>query len=311
MTATRGFKDIEVTLLDSGNPEPFKMFWNWYRETWYSLRNQEYDPKNPEHRKACEDVVAARALPIPQEALSFQVRVEGLSRVGLAQFTRGRIGWAYVVTSQMPEAIEHAVTVPTNVYDFGFGDEAEKLVAKSQELYDKMLEAGIPPQDCRYLTIHGQQTNLTCVVNFMALKGYFARRCENGLTDELNLVGRKILCELKKVHLNADGTDKVVGSGWSFLMTKLEAMGGNRHCLNSDKVFGNTGRAESAGQWIPSLVNENNLCDFDFSKSAWYKELLELPDELLFAGEREMINDWKSIGFKGRLNKLAGRPVSK
>tara|TARA_R110000803_G_scaffold118020_2_gene186450 strand:+ start:438 stop:1301 length:864 start_codon:yes stop_codon:yes gene_type:complete len=283
------------------------MFWNWYRETWYSLRNQEYDHTNPKHLAAAGDVVAARALPIPQEALSFQVRVEGLSRVALAQFTRGRIGWAYVVTSQMPEAIEHAVTVPTNVYDFGFGNEAEELVAKSQELYDKMFAAGIPPQDCRYLTIHGQQTNLTCVVNFMALKGYFARRCENGLTDELNLVGRKILCALKKVHLNTDGSDKIPGSGWSFLMTKLEAMGGSRHCLNSDKVFGNTGRAESAGLWVPSLVNENNPCDFDFSKSAWFRELLELPDELLFSGEREMINDWKTIGFKGRLNKLAGR----
>jgi len=305
VTATRGFKDIEVTLLDSGNPEPFKMFWNWYRETWYSLRNQEYDPKNPEHRKACEDVVAARALPIPQEALSFQVRVEGLSRVALAQFTRGRIGWAYVVTSQMPEAIEHAVTVPTNVYDFGFGNEAEELVAKSQELYNKMLEAGIPPQDCRYLTIHGQQTNLTCVVNFMALKGYFARRCENGLTDELNLVGRKILHELKKVHLNADGTDKIPGSGWSFLMQKLEAMGAARGvCLNTDKVFGNTGRMKPAGHFIPSLTNENLPCDYDFSKSAWYRELKQLPDELLFSGEREMINDWNTIGFKARLRKL-------
>ena len=49
-------------------------------------------------------------LPVPQEALNFQVRVEGLSRVALAQFTRGRVGWAYCVTSQMPEVIEHDVT---------------------------------------------------------------------------------------------------------------------------------------------------------------------------------------------------------
>ena len=307
MTATNGFKDLKVTLLDSGEKQPFQMFWNWYRETWYSLRDQEFDHTNPKHWDAAVDVVAARALPIPQEALSFQIRVEGLSRVGLAQFTRGRIGWAYVVTSQMPEALEHSVTVPKNIWQSEFGDEAQDLVEKSQSLYNRMVEAGVPPQDCRYLTIHGQQTNLTCVVNFMALKGYFARRCENGLTDELNLVGRMILRELKKVHLNETGTDKIPGSGWSYLLTKLDAMGSDKVCLNTDKVFGNTGRSPSVGPQIPSAVNEDNKCDWDFSKSAWFLELLDLPDDLLFSGEREMIEDWKTIGFQERLKKVGSK----
>ena len=307
MKANNGFGHIKVSLLDSGNPMPFKMFWEWFRETWYSIRNDEYDPNNPEHIKAATDVVFARALPVPQEALSFQVRIEGLSRVALAQFTRGRIGWAYVVTSQMPEAIEHSVTVPKNIYESEFGPDACELVAQSQALYDKMLEAGVPPQDCRYLTIHGQTTNLVCVVNFMALRGYFARRCENGLTDELNLIGRLILNELRKVHLNADGTDKLPGSGWSFLMTKLEAMGADNVCLNVDKVFGNTGRAPSAGSHVPSLINVDNKCDWDFSKSAWYCEMLELPDHLLFKGEKEMIADWKTMGFAGRLGKVGSK----
>ena len=299
-----GFGGIKVTLLDAGNPRPFEMFWNWFRETWYSIRNEEYDHRNPEHVKAAKEVVDAKALPVPQEALNFQIRVEGLSRVALAQFTRGRVGWAYCVTSQMPEAIEHEVIVPKNIYQSKFGDAAVELVRKSQELYDAMVAEGIPPQDCRYLTIHGQTTNLVCVVNFMALKGYFARRCENGLTDELNLIGRLIHHELRNAHLNPDGTDKVPGSGWSYLMSKLEAMGADKVCLNNDKVFGNTGRAPSAGDWVPSTVNDKNQCDWRFDKSAWFFELQELPDHLLFPGEKEMITDWKTIGFDGRLRKL-------
>lgn len=302
-----GFGDIKVTLLDAGEQRPFQMFWNWYRETWYSLRNQEFDHANPEHIKAAKEVLEGKALPVPQEALNFQIRVEGLSRVALAQFTRGRVGWAYCVTSQMPEKIEHSVIVPKNIYESQFGEEAIDIVRRSQDLYDKMVAAGVPPQDCRYLTIHGQTTNLVCHVNFMALKGYFARRCENGLTDELNLVGRLIRHELQKAHLNADGTDKVPGSGWSHLITRLEAMGTNKVCLNNDKVFGNTGRAPSAGEWVPSSVNESNRADWDFSKSAWFYELQELPDHLLFPGEKEMIQDWKTIGFEGRLRKLVGR----
>lgn len=302
-----GFSGIKVTLLDSGNPRPFEMFWNWYRETWYSLRGQEFDPNDPKHMEAAKEVLEGKALPVPQEALNFQVRVEGLSRVALAQFTRGRVGWAYCVTSQMPESIEHDVIVPKNIYESKYGDAVRNLVVHSQELYDAMVADGVPPQDCRYITIHGQSTNLVCVVNFMALKGYFARRCENGLTDELNLIGRHIRHELRKAHLNEDGTDKVFGSGWSHLMSKLEAMGADKVCLNNDKVFGNTGRAPSAGAWVPSTVNDKNKCDWRFDKSAWFYELLELPDHLLFPGEKEMIEDFKTIGFDERLRKIGSK----
>jgi hypothetical protein len=207
----------------------------------------------------------------------------------------------------MPENIKHEVIIPKNIFESKFGDEARELVTKSQALYDKMVSEGIPPQDCRYMTIHGQVTNLVCVVNFMALRGYFARRCENGLTDELNFIGRLILKELRKVHLNENGTDKVFGSGWSVLLTKLEAMGADKVCLNTDKVFGNTGRSPSAGKHIPSSINEDNKADWDFSKSAWYYELQELPDDLLFPGEKEMIQDWKTIGYEGRLRKVGSK----
>ena len=90
-------------------------------------------------------------------------------------------------------------------------------------------------------------------------------------------------------------------------MTKLEAMGADKVCLNNDKVFGNTGRAVSAGEWVPSSTNEANRADWDFSKSAWFLELQELPEHLLFAGEKQMIDDWRAIGFDGRLRKLQNR----
>ena len=68
-----GFSNVKVTLLDTGNPRPFEMFWNWYRETWYSLRDQEFDTNNPKHIEAAKEVLDGKALPVPQEALNFQV----------------------------------------------------------------------------------------------------------------------------------------------------------------------------------------------------------------------------------------------
>ena len=301
-SCTNGFGHLRVEVLESPDV-PFQTFWTWFRQTWLSLHGDEYDPDNPEHLQACRDVANRRALPTPMEAINVQVRIWGLSRVGLAQITRGRVGWAYNVESQMPQHIKHAVTIPKNIYEHPeYGERARTLVDELQQLYNDMYDEGVPPQDCRYLTMHGQQTSMVFNVNYAALLGYFARRCENGLTDELNLVGRLLRHELIKKHLTGDGADVVRGSGWSFLIDKFDAMGGSNVCLNNDRVFGNTGRSPSAGDWVPSLVN--GTCDYDFSKSAWYFELQELPDHLLFSGEKEMVEDFRRLGFRGRLHKL-------
>lgn len=301
MSHSEGFGDVKVTVLESYD-NPFKTFWNWYRQTWIGLQDVEYDFNNPEHWQACIDVMERRALPTPMEATEFQIKVEGLSRVGLAQFTRGRIGWAYNVESQMPQHIRHRSTVPLNIIrDAEFGPRAAELVRLSEELYDDMYNNGIPPQDCRYMTMHGQQTSLVCLVNYAALLGYFARRCENGLTDELNLVGRLLKKELIKKHLSPSGEDRVQGSGWSVLLSKLDGMGGDKVCLNVDKVFGNTGRAPSVNDSVPSAISHKSPADYDFSRSAWYLELLELPEDLLFDGEKQMIADFKTFGFQERL----------
>jgi len=81
-------------------------------------------------------------------------------------------------------------------------------------------------------------------------------------------------------------------------------MGADKVCLNNDLVFGNTGRSPSAGDWVPSNINKENPAHYDFSKSAFYYELCDMDESLLFPGEKEMIDDWKEIGFNGRLKKL-------
>ena len=299
-----GFQHITVELLDSPR-QPFNTFWTWFRQTWISLQNEEYDPTNKQHVQACNDVMNRKALPTPMEATVMQFRVTGMSRVALAQITRGRVGWAYNVESQMPQHINHEVTIPKNIMEHPmFSARASELTVQLQTLYDDMYDAGIPPQDCRYMTMHGQNTSLVFSTNYAALLGYFARRCENGLTDELNYVGRLMRHALQQEHLDASGNELYFGSGWKPMISKLDAMGAHSACLNNDRVFGNTGRAKSAGDWVPSIINEANPADYNFEKSAWYYELQELPDHLLFEGEKEMVEDFKTIGFRARLEKL-------
>jgi len=302
---SNGYENLTVELMSTTHHEPFKMFWEWFRQTWNELQDVPWNPNDPQCWQAACDVLNHRALPTPLEVLSFDIKITGLSRVALAQITRGRVGHAFNVESQMPQPIQHAITIPKNIYNHPMF--VNRVIAVQEELaklYNEMYASGIPPQDCRYITLHGQQTSLRWNVNYAALLGFFARRCENGLTDELNMVGRLLRRELRNEFLDAEGNDYDEGTGWKLLINKLDCMGGSKNCLNNDKVFGNTGRAPSISEAIPSKANEKLPADYDFSKSAFFDELLEMPNDLLFDGEREMIDDWNKIGFVGRLLKL-------
>lgn len=282
-----GFENLNVEIIKISD-NPFKTFWDWYKMTWISLQNKEYNENDEEIKNACFDILNNKALPVPQEMIQIQFKITGLSRVGLAQITRGRIGYAYVVESQMPQHIKHQVTIPKNLFNSQFHDKIIKLIEDSQNLYDEIYNSGIPPQDCRYLTMHGQQTNLVMGTNFNALKGFFIMRAENGLTDELNLVCRLIRQRLNEYVLESNDLS------WKYLIERLDCLGANRKvCINYDKVFGNTGRYKSLNDDIPSPDGKIKP-DYDFTKSAWFKELLELDDNLLFDDEKEMINNWKT-----------------
>lgn len=305
--SSNGYEDLNVKVIRVSHEEPFQMFWDWFKRTWIDLQDVEYDHTDSSHLKACLDVMNRRALPTPMEVLSFEVQITGLSRVALAQITRGRIGHCYNVESQMPQKINPTATIPKNIYeDPELGPMARELQEHAIALYNKAYEKGVPPQDCRYMTLHGHQTSLMWNVNYGALLGYFARRCENGLTDELNTVGRMLRRELIKMFLNEDGSEKRQGSGWSHLIEKLDCMGAPQmKCLNNDLVFGNTGRFPSGGEWVPDPTGSLKP-DYDFEKSAFYRELLEMPDDLLLPGESEMVQDWREVGYEGRLKKLRG-----
>lgn len=293
-----GYKAVKVTLNDI-SLNVAKSFWDAYKMTWVQLQDVEYDHTNPEIRQACINVVNNFALPTPKESVKFNFRIENISRVCLAQITRGRVGWWYNVESQMPQLLNHGVTVPLNVAESKYGTAVSRLIAESQELYDKLADEGFPPQDLRYLCMHGQQTSMVADCNFAALPGFFAMRCENGLTDELNLVARQMLLEIKlkieeaKEQNQIDDLDYEV---WQLMISKLDCLGANAgKCLIYDKVFGNTGRFPSGHDKVASpggLIKP----DYDFRKSAWYKELCEMDEALLFKGEKEMIARWKEGG---------------
>lgn len=304
-----GYEAVKVTL-NSFTKNIGKLIWDAYKMTWCDLQDIEYDPKNEVIRKACFDVIRNKALPTPKESIEFNFRIDNLSRVCLAQITRGRVGWWYNVESQMPRPLNHGVTIPKNICQHPtLGPKATELTKRMQDFYDECHNAGIPPQDCRYMSVHGQQTSMVANCNYVALASFFPMRAENGLTDELNLIARMMKKEIKKnVHLYAKDLcrtpagwigealyeiDELSYELWQELISSLDCLGAKqKRCMIVDKVFGNTGRYPSANEEVAS-PDGNIKPDYDFKKSAWYLELKDMDESLLFPDEKEMIARWK------------------
>ena len=287
---SNGYEDITVEVIDY-NKQLAEHAWNCYRMTWKKLQNVKYDENNADVINAINNIIEMKALPMPREQALITFRINNISRVCLAQLTRQSKA-RFNVESQMPTPVEHNVILPLNIVGSKFEEKARKLIEASQSLYDELIEDDIPPQDARYLLMHGQTTSLVYVVDVNTFVGSFTMRCENNLSDEINLVYRlckhAILTTITSDNLTSE-IDNLTYKMYNKIISPADCLGAKQHKgMNYDSVFGNSfERYESANDEIKSITNN---CDYDYKKSAWYKELKRLPDYLLFADEKEMIN---------------------
>lgn len=293
---SKGYEDIKVELIDY-NTDIARHAWNCYRMTWKHLQNVEYHPCNTDVIKGVTNIIKLRALPMPREQAIMTFRLNNISRVCLAQITRQRKA-CFNVESQMPQAITHNVIMPLNIaYDNKLSKKTNKLIKMSQDLYDEMIAKGIPAQDARYLTMHGQTTSCVYVVDVNTFISSFGFRCENNLSDEINLVYR--LC--KQAILNQIEWDYSIGridiltyDFYKVIIGPADAAGANKKVgQNYDEVFGNSFKRYPDANAEITEITKN--CTYDFTKSAWYFELQRIAEhhpELLFDGEKEMIDKW-------------------
>ena len=110
----------------------------------------------------------------------FSFKVEGLSRAALAQLTRHRLA-SFDVQSQRYVKISSgdALVIPATVKNSELYEEAKSTMASVMALYQKMLDAGIPAEDARYITPQAVTTNLIMTMNARELLHFFALRTCN------------------------------------------------------------------------------------------------------------------------------------
>ncbi|MDO5456636.1 MAG: FAD-dependent thymidylate synthase [Eubacteriales bacterium] len=129
----------------------------------------------------------------------FTFKVEGLSRAALAQLTRHRLASFDVESQRFCKLEDVKMVMPDSIARSEFLLEAEELLNKSMDLYKRMVSAGIPCEDARYVTTQAVETNLIVSMNARELRHFFSLRCCNRAQWEIRGVADAMLAICKRV----------------------------------------------------------------------------------------------------------------
>ncbi|MGN0989984.1 MAG: FAD-dependent thymidylate synthase [Candidatus Ventricola sp.] len=132
------------------------------------------------------------------EHASFTFRVEGVSRVLLAQFTRHRIA-SFSVQSQRYCGVQPEWIVPQTIVDAGYKHHYLKKCNECYDLLCNMIKDGVPSEDARYVIPQGVVCNLIVTMNARELLHFFELRCCNRAQWEIRRMAGLMLDEVRVV----------------------------------------------------------------------------------------------------------------
>ena len=128
------------------------------------------------------------------EHASFTFRIEGISRITLAQLTRHRIASFSVLSQRYVNQQDQEVIIPESIKQNGeMLDLYVSQVSRRRWIYDAMVEAGIPKEDARYILPQGTTTDLIMTMNARELGHFFSLRCCNRAQWEIREMADQML----------------------------------------------------------------------------------------------------------------------
>lgn len=133
------------------------------------------------------------------EHVSFTFQVEGLSRVSLAQLTRHRLASFSVQSQRFVRIHGNDLVLPVTIRNSEFYGEVGSLMEDVMNLYQRMVDAGIPPEDARYVTPQAVPTTLILTMNARELRHFFALRCCNRAQWEIRQMADQMLAMCKDI----------------------------------------------------------------------------------------------------------------
>lgn len=135
------------------------------------------------------------------EHASFTFAIEGISRACSHQFVRHRLA-SYNQQSQRYVKYEgnlSLITPPAVAKKVSLTKMFEESNQAAFETYLKLLEAGIEPEDARYVLPQATETKLVVTMNARELRHFFTVRCCNRAQWEIRRLAKEMLTQAQKV----------------------------------------------------------------------------------------------------------------
>lgn len=144
------------------------------------------------------------------EHITFSFAIDGVSRVLTHQLVRHRVGVAFSQQSQRYATVRDAGHItPASISANGpLSHEYEEAVTSAIDLYTRLLDAGIPNEDARFVLPQAIATRLVMTVNLRALINMYRldaclrsqwemRHLMNAMKREIRRVSPRLARELK------------------------------------------------------------------------------------------------------------------
>lgn len=287
-TFHRGYKDIQVKLTSSPGNDLAKMVYDFGRlsHDFYIPLREKYNENANDCKKLIDKIIEGTTLPkFALQGVRFNFRVEGISRICLAQLTRDPAFFASASTGVFP--LTQDFNLPISIYDdveiMDKLNAAQKLL---EEAYIIACEKELPSIEARYIGLHCQTISL--MVSFTASD--FVRACysrtSSNFCDECNYVYRLMYKELTNMIGSVTDKNSVYLYKWLFPEHK---------CINDglyrrERLF-NSDFTEYDYTYDKPALN-------DWRKSGWKKELEDMcVNDRAYLTEKEQlrIEHWMSI----------------
>jgi thymidylate synthase (FAD) len=170
-------RGIEVKLLDHSS-DPIRSLYVAYRTAYSALTPMQIEDRISDERITREQMLdfIARRLETghasPLEQVWFEFGISGVTRAFSHQFVRHRMGISFEQQSQRYVTFkggEFPYTVPDSVREAGLEDDLNQEFDRLASLYDRMVQAGVPAEDARFVLPNATNTNFKITVNFAEL----------------------------------------------------------------------------------------------------------------------------------------------
>ena len=132
------------------------------------------------------------------EHQSYTFKIEGISRVCLAQLTRHRMA-SYSVQSQRYCDVSHEMVTIGKIECSWWVKAANDLAEQAFELYNDLVDNGEEREDARHVLPEGVQTRLIMTMNARELLHFFELRGCNRAQAEIRTLARKMCVEARAV----------------------------------------------------------------------------------------------------------------